>query len=132
MSVTTNYKYLFAQGLKWDAEDASTTFFLKLKAASRAQLQTVNGGQVLVGASGNGASMTFALPQHSQNWTASDVADMCADLMKRYTQTAINLGGMPPGGFGIPLDAAIFTELLKNLSSPVTQSTSDFTGLSPV
>lgn len=129
-SATTDFKRLFVQGLKWDAEDQSTeespvTFYAALKAASRARLTDNKTGRVLIGSAGNGRTVTFALPMNGQGLTPTDIAELCGEMLRRYDEAKADLVA---AGTADPTDDEIYAELLAKLV-PITESTIDMQGM---
>jgi hypothetical protein len=125
--VSTDYKRLFLQGLKWDAEDAGITLAEALKVAARAKLTSVDGGLVLIGVAGNGMSQTFTLPANGANLNPVSAAELCAEMLRRYDEAVADLAGQTPA-VESPTDAQIFATM-KTLLKAVRSYRSDFSQL---
>ena len=109
---------LFIRGIKWDADDASSTFEATLKAASRAQLKETTRGKVLAGTTSAGTSVQYMLPPMG-DLTAADLAQACS-----YLHDLID--AIKAGNPSIT-DAALYAAVLAEVS-PVSASRPDFSG----
>ena len=109
---STAYAKLFLRGLKWDSVTNATTLALTLKTAAQAQLRTVNGGLVLVGAAQNGHSTSFALPANSSGITPSAVAELCSEMLDLYDSARAILVA---AGTLAPSDDVIYAAMLVRL-----------------
>lgn len=119
MAVSTEFKRLFLRGIKWDADEAALTLFAGLKAAARARLTNTKTGKVLIGSTGNGHSVEYALPMAGRDVTPRDAAELCEEMLSLFDTAKTNLGGTPT-------DDQVFAEML-GLLAPVTETYADFT-----
>lgn len=78
------FRRLLLRGLGWDAEKLGITLQTALKCACQGRLEENKTGQQIVGASGNGASITFELPQSSTELTPSKVLESVSQLYDLY------------------------------------------------
>jgi len=85
-----------------------------LVASLHAKYQSTNGGQVLIAATGNGSSVSFALPQEASSLTPSAVAEACSELDDLFTECHADL---VTGGDAAPTDDEVYAEMLHNLVS---------------
>lgn len=84
MGASAAYAKLFLRGIAWDAAEASVSLLAQLKAVSRSQLQDTNQGRVLIGTSGDGVSVNYALPSGGSSFTQSDITELCSLLLDMY------------------------------------------------
>ena len=129
-SATTDFKRLFVQGLKWDADDLTTagtptTFLAALRTASRARLKENSDGRVLTGSMGNGKTVTFTLPMNGRDLTPTNIAELCGEMLRRYDNAKDDLVA---AGSDSPTDEEIYNELLGKLV-PITEATADYSGI---
>src|SRR5690348_8363520 len=106
--VSTDYKRLFVQALKWDSEDQSIEFFAALKSAARARYSETSAGRLLIGTSGNNKSVTFAIPQGAE-LTPTIIAELIGELLRNYDEAK---AALVAAGTATPTDAEIYAELL--------------------
>lgn len=81
-------KRTFLRGIKWDAEAGAMTLEAALKAALQGQIQEVATGKVLVGSTGNGQNVTFALPASSAEMSPSTVSRIISELYDLYEESS--------------------------------------------
>jgi len=110
--VTTAFRRLLLKGIQWDAEQAGVLLVDALKAACRAKYTSTNTGQVLVGATGNGSSVTFALPSEASTLTPTAVGEACSELDDLYTDCKADL---VTAGDAAPTDDEVYAEMLFRL-----------------
>jgi hypothetical protein len=111
--VTVAFRRLLLKGILWDAQEQGVLLAEALKAACRAKYVATNTGANLIGASGNGSSVTFSLPQEASTLTPSAVAEACSELDDLYAEVRADL---VTGGTAIPTDGQIYAEMLHNLA----------------
>lgn len=88
---SVEFRRLLLRGIAWDAEKLGIRLREALKAACQGRLEESKAGQQIVGVSGNGASLTFALPQSSSELTPSRVLNAVSQLYDLYEQTLAEL-----------------------------------------
>lgn len=108
MATPIAYKRLFLRGLKWDSETDGTTLAATLKTAAQGKIEITERGMFLVGASANGTSSSFQLPQGSI--TPESVSLLVSELLDNY-DTA--LAALIAAGDPTPTDDEIYTEMLS-------------------
>ena len=118
MAANSYHKQTILENIAWDAEDASTTLLLGLKAYSRARYIDTKAGPLLTGTSANGKSITRALPP---GVSATEASEIIAELRRLYEQVeaAFTSAG------GAPTDAQRVSEMLARLE-PIKHATADF------
>lgn len=125
--VSTDYKRQALRRLKRVAAAATPAISLlaALEALGDARFKETQSGRVLVGAAGNGQSVSFAVIGDITPVTQVELAE---DLHRRYDEAKANLGGAPS-------DGQIFDEmmaLLQPVRSVVNSYRSLRCGIPPV
>ena len=111
-TLSTEFKRLLARGIRWDAADNGLTFEQALKAACRARLSENQDGRILIGTAGNGASVTFALPQSDANLSPEAIVSAASGLYDSYTTCRADIIA---AGTTSPSDDLILSEMLARL-----------------
>lgn len=110
--VTTEFKRNLLRGLAWDADDRALTLHNILKEACRARVEESRTGKVLVGVSGNGASVQYALPQAASRMSPAEIDSACEQL---YTIYELSIAELATDGIAAPNDTQIKTRMLSLL-----------------
>jgi hypothetical protein len=118
--LTTDYKRLFVQGLKWDADQTGATLYNTLEVAARARLTQTSAGRSLIGTSANGHSVTYQLPQAGQGITQTAAAELCGEILRRYDEAK---AALIADGTAEPTDDQIFRQLMSQLIAGYSSTT---------
>jgi hypothetical protein len=118
-TVSANWKKLFLDSLYWKAQDSGLTLFEVLKAAAQAKLQNASDGIVLVGSSGNGASVTYEIPSGGPG--PSEMVEVVAELFALYYAKKQALGGNPSD--------AVLVQAMKDSIVSVRRFSTSFRGM---
>jgi hypothetical protein len=89
---SVEFKRLLLRGIGWDASKAGVGLRDALQAACQARLEENRSGLALVGAKGNGAEITFGLPQMSSRLTPATIVDSVSQLYDIYEDAVFELG----------------------------------------
>jgi hypothetical protein len=122
---STEFKRLLLKGLRWDAQKAGIRLREALKAACQARLEETKTGLALIGTSGNGASMTFALPQLASAIGQEAIIFAVSQLDDLLTDSEADL---ITAGNAAPNDDAILAEMLFRLK-PRRAMREDYSGM---
>lgn len=123
--VATEFKRNLLRGIKWDSEAQGVRLETALKTAVRARYSETNTGNYLIGATGNGASVSFALPVASSAYTPDAVASAVSELYDLYESAIAELSA---DGNDEPTDAQVFARMMA-LLKPVRSMGSDYSQL---
>lgn len=123
--VTTEFKRNLLRGLQWDADEQGVRLEAALKSACRGRYSETNTGQILVGASGNGSSVTFALPQASSSFSPAAITVAVTDLYDLYVSAVAELAAEDNDS---PTDTQVLARMLV-LLKPVRSIGSDYSQL---
>lgn len=118
-TVSAKWKKLFLDSLTWEAERTSSSFFEVLKSAAQAKLNNVGDGAVLVGSSGNGASVTYQIPAGGPG--PAEMVEVVAELFELYYRKKQALGGNPAD--------AVLVASMKSALVPVRSFSTSFRGI---
>jgi hypothetical protein len=123
--VTTEFSRNLLRGLVWDAQDQGLRLEAAIKAACRGKYHETNTGLSIVGASGNGSSVTFALPQAASSFTPDALAVAFTELYDLYESAVAEFVAE---GNATPNDAQVIARMLA-LLKPKRERSSDFSQL---
>lgn len=121
----TDFKRNLLRGIFWDGEEATPALDLQaaLKAACRARYADTSEGLALVGTSGNGASITFALP--NSNYSQAVISSAVSQLYDLFDEATAELVA---DGTATPTDEQVLARMLV-LLKPVRELYSDRSAL---
>lgn len=99
------FKRALLRCIKWGSESAGISLEAALKAAMLARYSESSKGRFLIGTSGNGTSVSFAVPT---GLNPVDILETLEELYALYTLTEDADGGTPT-------DATVFATMLDEL-----------------
>ena len=81
---SVEFRRLLLRGLHWDAEKAGIFLEEALRSACRARLDETKTGLIVESVGGNGASITFQLPQSASRLTQETISESLSQLYDLY------------------------------------------------
>lgn len=108
------YARLLLRYLKKKAVTKSATLISVLEDAAFSQVESINGGLVLVSASQNGHSVQNEQLPLSSGISAKDATDTLSGFLDNYETTK---AALIAGGLTVPSDDVIFASMLEQLES---------------